>query len=84
MSFYTQKLGKDLAPDDILIFWVNGKQGMRIEKIMPYTGKYPEFICGVMLLVGEKCGERRSVEVTIEADQMYDLHHASPQSRWPL
>lgn len=70
----TWKFGPDLKVGEVVKFWVNGEQGMRIEKIMPYTGRYPDICCSVALLraeTGAKAG--RVVETAVEHRARYEV-----------
>jgi hypothetical protein len=68
------RMGPELQVGDVIRFWTNGNDGMRVEKIMPYTGKYPEICCSVAILRGI-AGKKEGLitETTIEHNARYEL-----------
>jgi len=67
------KNGAALREGDVIRFWVTGDRGMRICKIMPYTGPF-DFVCGVMCLKGARAdGEEVTVETVIEKQMQYEV-----------
>lgn len=70
----TFRLGPALKEGDIIKFWVNGDRGMRITKLLPYTGRYPEIVCAVATLHGTRAdGSECHTETSIEHHIRYDI-----------
>jgi len=70
----TFKLGPELKEGDIIKFWVNGNRGMTITKLRPYTGRYPDIVCGIANLEGTRhVGEACSLETSIEHHMRYEI-----------
>lgn len=70
----TYKLGPDLVIGDVIKFWTNGDDGMQVEKILPYTGRYPDIVCSIAILrgvAGKK--EGMTTETAIEHKMQYEL-----------
>jgi hypothetical protein len=68
------KLGPELVEGDVIKFWPTGERGMRVEKIMPYTGRYPNIMCCIAKLRGIQNGdEHRSCWTAIEHNARYEL-----------
>lgn len=68
------KLGPDLKEGDVIKFWPTGDRGMRIEKLMTYTGRYPDIVCSVAYLRGTKHdGKGVAIEAAIEHTMMYEI-----------
>ena len=68
------KAGPELVVGDIIKFWTNGDAGMRVEKLMPYTGAYPEICCAFATLRGV-AGKKEGMvtETAIEHKMMYEI-----------
>jgi hypothetical protein len=68
------KAGPELVVGDIIKFWTNGDAGMRVEKLMPYTGRYPEICCAFATLRGI-AGKKEGMvtETAIEHKMMYEI-----------
>jgi hypothetical protein len=71
----TAKLGKDLKVGDVIDFWGFSKEGARIFKLWPYTGRYPAIVCANARLVGRAAMHDGQVtrETAIEAEMTYTV-----------
>jgi hypothetical protein len=68
------KRGPELKEGDVIRFWVNSEVGMRVKKIMPYTGKFPEICCSFAVLKAEEGYKAGTViETAIEHNAMYEI-----------